>query len=51
MEEDMGALLEVFVHECSQGGVTSCRNWSEVGRVLAELGDEKCWNHCVDARS
>jgi hypothetical protein len=50
-EEDVGALLEVAVHECSRGGVACCRNWSVTGHVLAELGDEMHWIHCVDRRS
>jgi hypothetical protein len=50
-EEDVGALLEVAVHECSRGGVTSCRNWSQVGHVLAELSDEKRSVHWDGTRS
>jgi hypothetical protein len=50
-EEDVGALLEVAVHECSRGGVTCCWNWSEAGHVVEELGDEMRWVHWVGSRS
>jgi hypothetical protein len=50
IEEDVGALLEVAVHECSRGAVASCCNWSEAGHVLVELGDEKRWIHWVCTR-
>jgi hypothetical protein len=52
-EEDVGAHLEILVHEYSRGGVAICRNWSdcEAGHVLAELGDEKRWIHWVCTRS
>jgi hypothetical protein len=50
-EEDVGAFLKSTVHECSWGGMASCRNWSEVAHVLAELGDEKRWVHWVGTRS
>jgi hypothetical protein len=43
--EGMGAFLAVAVHECSQGGVACCWNWSEAGHMLAELGDEMSWIH------
>jgi hypothetical protein len=49
--EDMVAYREVLVYECSRGGMVSCRNWSEPGHVLAELGDEKRWVHWVGTRS
>jgi hypothetical protein len=35
--------VRAAVHECSRGGVACCRNWSEAGNVLADLGDEICW--------
>jgi hypothetical protein len=44
-KEDVYALLEAAVHECSRGGVVCCQNWSEAGHVLAELGDEVRWIH------
>jgi hypothetical protein len=50
-EEDVGALLEVAAHECSWGGVASCRNLSDAFHVLAELGDEKRWIHWFGIRS
>jgi hypothetical protein len=31
------SFLEVVVHECRQGGVACCWNWSEAGHVLAEF--------------
>jgi hypothetical protein len=39
-EKDVHTLLEVAVHECRWGGAACCRNWSDAGHVLAELGDE-----------
>jgi hypothetical protein len=45
MEEDVGELLEVAVHECSRGGMMYCQNWSEAGHMLEELGDEMRWIH------
>jgi hypothetical protein len=47
----VGALLEVLANECSREGMASCRNGSEAGRVLAELGDEKHWIDWVGTRS
>jgi hypothetical protein len=47
----VGALLEVAVNECSREGVAGCRNWSEAGHMLAELGDEKHWIHWVGTQS
>jgi hypothetical protein len=41
----VGAPLEITVHECRRGGVACCRDWSEAGHVLAELGDEMRWIH------
>jgi hypothetical protein len=46
-EEDVLAFLEVTVHKYSQGGVACCWNWSEVGHVLAELGNQVRWIHWV----
>jgi hypothetical protein len=43
----MHALLEVTVHAYSWGDMACCQNWSEVGHVLAELGDVVCWIHWV----
>jgi hypothetical protein len=51
MEEDVHALLEICVHECSRGGVACCRNWCEAGHVLTELGDEVRWIHWVGCQS
>jgi hypothetical protein len=50
-EEDVRALIEVAVHACSQGGMACCRNRSEAGHMLAELGDEVRWIHWVGSRS
>jgi hypothetical protein len=47
----MGAPLEVAVHERRRGGAACGRNWSDVGHVLAELGDEMRWIHCYGSRS
>jgi hypothetical protein len=38
-KEDVGALLEVAVHQCSRGGVAYCLNGSEAGHVLGETGN------------
>jgi hypothetical protein len=51
LEEDVHALLKVAVHKCNRGGVACCRNRSEVGHMLAELGDEVCRIHWVGSRS
>jgi hypothetical protein len=51
MVEDVGALPEVAMHECSQGGVACCWNCSEAGHVLEELSDEMRWVHWVGSRS
>jgi hypothetical protein len=51
MEEDMRTLVEVLVVECSGEGVACCRNWSEAGHVLAELGNEVRWFHWVGCRT
>jgi hypothetical protein len=50
-EEDVGALIEVAVYECSRGDVACCRYWTEAGHVLAELGDEMRWIHWVGRQS
>ncbi|PNF32239.1 hypothetical protein B7P43_G17785 [Cryptotermes secundus] len=50
-EEDLRALFEVAVHECSRGSVACCWNWSEAGNILAKLGDEVRWIHWVGSRS
>jgi hypothetical protein len=36
----MRTFLMVTVNKCSWGGMACCWKWSEVGHVLAELGDE-----------
>jgi hypothetical protein len=51
MEEDMYTLLEVAVHECSRGDMACCRDWSEAGHMLAELGDEVRWMYWVGGQS
>jgi hypothetical protein len=43
MEEDVCALLEVTVQECSRGGMACRWNWPEADHVLVELGDEVQW--------
>jgi hypothetical protein len=49
-EEDMSAFLESAVCECSWGGVAGCRNWSEAGHVLAELGPLGWYSELVARR-
>jgi hypothetical protein len=51
MEEHVDALLKVAVHKSSQGGMVRCQNWSEVGHVLMELGDEMRWIHWFGSQS
>jgi hypothetical protein len=51
MEEGVRKLLEVVVHECGQGGVACCQNWSEAVHVLAELGDKVRWFNWVGCQS
>jgi hypothetical protein len=47
----VGAPLEIAVHECRRGGVACCRNWSEAGHVLVELGDEMRWIQWFSSQS
>jgi hypothetical protein len=51
MQENVDALLEVAVQECSRGGMACCRNWFEAGHLLAELGGEMRWVHWFSIRS
>jgi hypothetical protein len=45
MEENVRAFLDIIVHECSWGDLACCRNLSEAGYMLAELGDWVRWFH------
>ena len=47
----MGALVEVALYKCRQGGVVCCWDWSEAGHVLEELSDEVHWIHRVGSWS